>query len=46
MTMDAPISALDKGRSLSEEVMFGLEAALAARYDRYVPGPGFSSWQI
>ncbi len=36
--------ALEVGRALSEEVMPGLEAALAARYDRYLPG--FSEWQI
>ena len=36
--------ALSRGRTLSEDVMPGLETALAARYDKYVPG--FSKWQI
>ncbi|KNG92472.1 carboxymuconolactone decarboxylase family protein [Pseudaestuariivita atlantica] len=44
MSGGAGISALDAGRALSEEVMPGLEAALADRYDRYLPG--FSEWQI
>ncbi|MEM9552461.1 MAG: carboxymuconolactone decarboxylase family protein [Pseudomonadota bacterium] len=44
MTDAKPISALERGRELSEKVMPGLEAALAKRYDRYVPG--FSTWQI
>ncbi|MEM6824188.1 MAG: carboxymuconolactone decarboxylase family protein [Pseudomonadota bacterium] len=39
-----PDSMLERGRALSEAVMPGLEAALAARYDKYLPG--FSKWQI
>lgn len=35
---------LSKGRAVSEEVMPGLEAALAAKYDALLPG--FSEWQI
>ncbi len=44
--MNAPAdqNALEQGRALSEEVMPGLEAALAAKYDTYLPG--FSEWQI
>ena len=37
-------SALEKGRELSEQVMPGLESALAKKYDTYLPG--FSTWQI
>ncbi|MBV2360573.1 carboxymuconolactone decarboxylase family protein [Thalassococcus sp. CAU 1522] len=35
---------LGRGRDVSERVMPGLEAALAARYDAWLPG--FSEWQI
>ncbi|MEO0386775.1 MAG: carboxymuconolactone decarboxylase family protein [Pseudomonadota bacterium] len=35
---------LEAGRTLSEKRMPGLEAALAARYDAWLPG--FSEWQI
>ena len=44
MTPAAPNSALTRGRAVSEQVMPGLEAALAAKYDQYLPG--FSEWQI
>lgn len=37
-------TALERGRTISEQVMPGLEAALAKKYDAYLPG--FSSWQI
>lgn len=44
MTAHAPQTALETGRALSEQVMPGLEGALAAKYDQYLPG--FSEWQI
>ncbi|MDJ0626948.1 MAG: carboxymuconolactone decarboxylase family protein [Rhodobacter sp.] len=44
MTAAAPHNALSVGRELSEQVMPGLEAALAKKYDRFLPG--FSEWQI
>ena len=44
--MSQPVAsdALETGRAVSEQVMPGLEAALAKRYDAYLPG--FSEWQI
>ena len=45
MNLETPTpDALDAGRKLSEEIMPGLEAALAAKYDALLPG--FSEWQI
>ena len=41
---DQQNAALDAGRTLSEAVVPGLEAALRAKYDRYLPG--FAAWQI
>ncbi|MCE8008820.1 carboxymuconolactone decarboxylase family protein [Aestuariivita sp.] len=37
-------TALETGRDLSEQMMPGLEAALAGKYDRYLPG--FAAWQV
>ena len=44
MTAHAPQTLLEKGRDLSEQVMPGLEAALAKRYDAWLPD--FAEWQI
>ena len=44
MSLDEPHNALERGRALSEQVMPGLEAALAKKYDAYLPG--FSEWQV
>ena len=44
MTSPMPETLLQKGRDLSEQVMPGLEAALAKRYDAWLPG--FAEWQI
>ena len=44
MSLDADMTPLEAGRELSEQVMPGLEAALAKKYDEILPG--FSEWQI
>lgn len=44
MSNAANTSQLERGREVSEAVMPGLEAALAARYDELLPG--FSEYQI
>ncbi len=44
MSLADQTSDLERGRALSEEVMPGLEAALAKRYDPWLPG--FSEWQV
>jgi len=42
--IDRADTDLERGRRLSEEIMPGLEAALAGKYDDLLPG--FSEWQI
>ena len=44
MSLDADMTPLEAGRELSEQVMPGLESALAKKYDEILPG--FSEWQI